>query len=77
MSNTFTEEDEKIIQREFDSLRQAALHRCADREQYELVVKAFEFANEAHRNVRRRSGEPYILHPIAVANIVVQEIGLG
>ena len=77
MSTVFTKEDEQLIRREFDSLRVAALRRCADQEQYDLVVKAFEFANEAHRNVRRRSGEPYIIHPIAVARIVVQEIGLG
>ncbi|MCF0167820.1 MAG: bifunctional (p)ppGpp synthetase/guanosine-3',5'-bis(diphosphate) 3'-pyrophosphohydrolase, partial [Bacteroidales bacterium] len=73
----FTEEDDKLIQKEFESLRKASLKRCADQEQYELVLKAFDFANEAHRGVRRRSGEPYILHPIAVAKIVVQEIGLG
>ena len=42
-----------------------------------MVQKAFEFANEAHKGVRRRSGEPYILHPIAVAQIVVSNIGLG
>lgn len=73
----FTEEDDDLIKREFEGLRIASLKRCADQEQYELVIKAFEFANEAHRGVRRRSGEPYILHPIAVAKIVVQEIGLG
>ena len=77
MSGTFTAEDELIIRREFEQLRLASLRRCADQQQYNLVLKAFEFANEAHRNVRRRSGEPYIIHPIAVARIVVQEIGLG
>ena len=77
MSSTFTSADELLIRREFEKLRLAALRRCADQDQYNLVLKAFEFANEAHRNVRRRSGEPYILHPIAVARIVVQEIGLG
>ena len=77
MSGTFTAEDELIIRREFEQLRLASLRRCADQQQYDLVLKAFEFANEAHRNVRRRSGEPYIIHPIAVARIVVQEIGLG
>jgi len=41
------------------------------------VRRAFEFANDAHRNVRRRSGEPYMIHPIAVAQIVVDDIGLG
>lgn len=73
----FTEEDYNLIEKEFAPLREAARKRCADREQFELVLKAFDFANEAHKNVRRRSGEPYILHPIAVAKIVVSEIGLG
>ena len=73
----FTEEDYKLIEREFEGLRESSRKRCADDEQYELVLKAFEFANEAHKGVRRRSGEPYILHPIAVAKIVVDEIGLG
>ena len=43
----------------------------------EMITKAFRIANEAHWNMRRRSGEPYIIHPIAVAKIVNQEIGLG
>ena len=73
----FTEEDFKLIEREFEGLRISSRDRCADEEQYQLVLKAFEFANEAHKGVRRRSGEPYILHPIAVAKIVVDEIGLG
>ena len=73
----FTEEDNRLIEREFEGLRQSAAKRCADEQQYQLVLKAFEFANEAHQDVRRRSGEPYILHPIAVAKIVVDEIGLG
>lgn len=73
----FTKEDNELIQREFESLRLAALKRCANQEEYEGVIKAFEFANKAHKGVRRRSGEPYILHPIDVAKIVVQEIGLG
>ena len=73
----FTQEDNDLIQREFESLRVASLKRCATKEEYEDVVRAFEFANEAHKGVRRRSGEPYIIHPIAVAKIVVQEIGLG
>ena len=73
----FTEEDFKLIEREFEGLRISSRDRCGDEEQYQLVLKAFEFANEAHKGVRRRSGEPYILHPIAVAKIVVDEIGLG
>src|SRR5476649_813538 len=43
----------------------------------ELVRQAFEMAAEAHKTMRRKSGEPYILHPIAVAMICVEEIGLG
>ena len=73
----FTQEDNELIQKEFESLRIASLKRCATQEEYEDVIRAFEFANEAHKGVRRRSGEPYIIHPIAVAKIVVQEIGLG
>ncbi len=73
----FTEQDNELIQKEFESLRIASLKRCANNEEYEDVIRAFEFANEAHKGVRRRSGEPYIIHPIAVAKIVVQEIGLG
>lgn len=77
METMFTEEDYRLIEREFAGLRESSRKRCADEEQFQLVLKAFEFANEAHKGVRRRSGEPYILHPIAVAKIVVDEIGLG
>jgi len=73
----FTQQDKELIQREFEPLRMASLKRCANQEEYELVLKAFDFANKAHYGVRRRSGEPYIIHPIAVARIVVQEINLG
>lgn len=73
----FTQKDNDLIYREFESLRLASLKRCATQEEYEGVIRAFEFANEAHKGVRRRSGEPYIIHPISVAKIVVQEIGLG
>ena len=75
--STFTQEDYDLINREFEDLRLASLRRCASQEEYEEVLRAFDFANEAHKGVRRRSGEPYIIHPIAVAKIVVQEIGLG
>src|SRR6187431_3540110 len=43
----------------------------------ELLRTAFEMAVDAHKNMRRKSGEPYILHPLAVAKICVEEIGLG
>ena len=51
--------------------------RSNHRKKVEIIVRAFEFAREAHKGVRRRSGEPYIMHPIEVARIVSQEIGLG
>ena len=47
------------------------------RRKVEIIEKAYRFAKEAHKGVRRRSGEPYILHPIAVAKIVISELGLG
>lgn len=73
----FTDKDNAIIEKEFEVLRLASLKRCANQGEYEVVLKAFDFAKSAHNGVRRRSGEPYIIHPISVAQIVVQEIGLG
>ena len=73
----FTPDDYRCIEQEFSSLLQVAAKRCKDESEVDIVRKAFEFANQAHKNVRRRSGEPYMLHPIAVARIVVTEIGLG
>ena len=73
----FNEKDYEVISREYADLKEAARKRCADQEEIDQIQKAFEFANEAHKGVRRRSGEPYILHPIAVAKIVVSNIGLG
>lgn len=73
----FTPQDYELIAREFAELRASAVKRCANQEEIDTVQKAFDFANEAHKGVRRRSGEPYIIHPIEVASIVVNEIGLG
>ena len=75
--STFTKRDFEQIARSYASLKEIARERCADEHELEIVQKAFEFANEAHKNVRRRSGEPYMLHPIEVAKIVVKDIGLG
>ncbi len=72
----FDEEDIKRIQDEYDSLINN-LSKCNKPEDRELIEKAFQVANKAHWNMRRKSGEPYILHPIAVAKIVNQEMGLG
>jgi GTP diphosphokinase / guanosine-3',5'-bis(diphosphate) 3'-diphosphatase len=48
-----------------------------DDERLTRIEKAFRFANAAHEGIRRKSGEPYIIHPIAVAKIVAKDIGLG
>lgn len=66
-----------MIDKGYASLMEAARPRLRNEEQVQMVRKAFEFANQAHKNVRRRSGEPYIIHPIEVAKIVVSDIGLG
>ena len=73
----FTQQDYAVISRDYADLKEAARKRCANQVELDMVQKAFDFANEAHKGVRRRSGEPYILHPIAVAQIVVSNIGLG
>ncbi len=73
----FTKEDRILIDKEYHSLEELARGRCRSQEELDTVRKAFDFANEAHKNVRRRSGEPYIIHPIEVAKIVVADIGLG
>ena len=72
----FDEEDKNRIQTEYDSLVDNLL-RCNKEGERELIDKAFKVANDAHWNMRRKSGEPYIIHPISVAKVVNQEIGLG
>jgi guanosine-3',5'-bis(diphosphate) 3'-pyrophosphohydrolase len=72
----FDEEDKNRIQEAYDSLVNNLI-RCGKPDDRELIDKAFKIANEAHWNMRRKSGEPYIIHPISVAKIVNQEIGLG
>lgn len=73
----FSQEEKDYINKQFEELINGSpkCHKTA--ETAALVRKAFEVANEAHYGTRRRSGEPYILHPIAVARIVSDEIGLG
>jgi len=72
----FDDEDKSFIRAEYESLTSNLL-RCNKPGDRELIEKAFNVANESHWNMRRKSGEPYIIHPIAVAKIVNQEIGLG
>ena len=68
--------DDKMISEAFDKLIGDYLN-SRHRKKVDIITKAFNFARQAHKGVRRLSGEPYIMHPIAVAQIVCSEIGLG
>lgn len=68
--------DQELIKEAFEDLL-ANLRPGTSKEGLHFIRKAFDFADKAHAGVRRRSGEPYILHPIAVARIAAKEIGLG
>lgn len=72
----FTAEEQKQIDTEFQALL-ADYDQTRNADKRDLICKVFQFAREAHEGQRRLSGEPYILHPIAVARIVASEIGLG
>ncbi len=74
--NLDEEQEKKEIVRHYRALLRALKPRLKKGDR-ELVRTAFEMAAEAHRDMRRKSGEPYILHPLAVAQITVEEIGLG
>ena len=69
-------EEKKLILREYRALLRALKQRLKKGDKT-LLRRAFEISLEAHRDMRRKSGEPYVLHPLAVARIVVEEIGLG
>ncbi len=70
------EEENAMIEQAYQELLQAYL--CSNhRKKVEIIERAYRFARRAHAGVRRRSGEPYIMHPIAVAKIVISELGLG
>ena len=73
----YTAEDESLIKEKWDDLLLSCTKICKNDEEWNLIKRAFFLAKEAHEGVRRRSGEPYLLHPIAVAKIVIEEIGLG
>ena len=70
------EADEQLINDAFQKLLNDYLS-SRHRKKVDLITKAFNFARQAHKGVRRLSGEPYIMHPIAVAQIACSEIGLG
>ena len=73
----YTAEDELLIKEKWDDLLYSCTKICKNDEDWNFIKRAFFLAKEAHAGVRRRSGEPYLLHPIAVAKIAVDEIGLG
>ena len=73
----YTAEDENLIKEKWDDLLLSCTKICKNDEDWNFIKRAFFLAKEAHEGVRRRSGEPYLLHPIAVAKIVIEEIGLG
>jgi GTP pyrophosphokinase len=75
-TNEILSADEQVIQEEFSNLLNDYLN-SNHRRKVERITKAFNFANQAHSGVKRRSGEPYILHPLAVARVVCREMGLG
>ena len=74
--NLTEEQEKKLILREYRALLRALKTRLKPGDK-NLIRVAFEMAADAHKTMRRKSGEPYILHPLAVARICVEEIGLG
>ena len=74
--SVFTSIEEQLIQHAFNELLDAYAHTI-HQQKVDLITRAFKFAYKAHYGVRRLSGEPYLMHPLAVAMIVVKEIGLG
>ena len=67
-------DEEKMVNDAFQHLINTYL-ASRHRKKVEIITKAFNFAKQAHKGVRRLSGEPYIMHPLAVAQIVCSEIG--
>ena len=74
--DTYSKEEQLEMDRQYDVLLDAWQGEKKESD-VELVRKAYEFAALAHKDARRKSGEPYIFHPIAVAIIVAKEIGMG
>lgn len=72
----FTKAEIRQINDCYDDLEREVVKRF-DSDRMSRVRKAFDFANTAHDGIRRKSGEPYIIHPIAVATIVARDLGLG
>jgi len=74
--NVYTEEENKEIEKQYRAIVRVLKPRLL-RGDRQRLRKAFDLANNAHMGMRRKSGEPYIFHPIAVARICAEEIGLG
>src|SRR6187399_691303 len=74
--NLNEEQERKLILREYRSLMRSLKAKIKPGDK-DLLRTAFEMSVDAHKTMRRKSGEPYILHPLAVAKICVEEIGLG
>src|SRR5215471_11713893 len=74
--NLSEDQEKKLILREYRALLRSLKPKLKPGDK-ELIRRAFEMAADAHKTMRRKSGEPYILHPLAVARIAVEEIGLG
>src|SRR5689334_23968995 len=74
--NLNEEQERKLILREYRSLLRSLKTKLKPGDK-DLLRIAFEMSADAHKTMRRKSGEPYILHPLAVAKICVEEIGLG
>ena len=75
-NNITPDKEDQMIEQAYQNLLNIYLS-SNHRKKVEIIEKAYTFARDAHKGIRRRSGEPYIMHPIAVATIVIQEIGLG
>ncbi len=73
----FTIKDNRQIKEARESLMELVRRRCPDPEEAATVERAVKFVGESHKNIRRRTGEPYVIHPIEVAKIVISEVGLG
>ncbi len=76
MDDFYTINERKEIKLQLDELVQSCL-KCQADDNKKFIIKAFKLADRAHKGIRRKSGEPFIFHPIAVARIAAEEIGLG
>jgi GTP pyrophosphokinase len=76
MTKLQTKAEQRLIQDYYDELLKACDRKVSE-DGIARIKKAFDFANNAHAGVKRKSGEPYIIHPLAVAKIVIEEIGLS